>query len=108
MFKEERYQFSELNPSEAKYLGRRVSLRKDWESVKLKLMKDIVREKFLQNPDLMQQLLATEDAYLEEGNDWGDRVWGTVNGQGRNLLGFTLMEIREEFAAEFDHDNFER
>lgn len=106
--KEERIQFANLSPSEAKHLGRRISLRKDWESVKLSIMKDIVREKFLQNPELLEQLLETGDAYLEEGNDWGDRIWGTVNGQGRNLLGFTLMELRDELAAEFDnHEDIE-
>ena len=106
--KEERIQFANLNPSEAKHLGRRIPLRKDWESVKLTIMKDIVRAKFLQNPELLEQLLETGDAYLEEGNDWGDRTWGTVNGQGRNLLGFTLMELRDELAAEFDnHEDIE-
>lgn len=30
------------------------------------------------------------------GNNWGDKIWGQVNGQGRNLLGQILMEVREE------------
>lgn len=98
--KEDRLQFADLNPSEAKHLGRHVPLRKDWESVKIELMRDIVREKFRQNPDLLDKLLDTGNVYLEEGNDWGDKIWGIVNGNGRNLLGFTLMELRDEFAAE--------
>lgn len=58
-------------------------------------MKDVVEAKFSQNPDLAKKLLETEDAYLEEGNDWGDRIWGTVNGIGANNLGRILMEVRE-------------
>ena len=58
-------QFTELNPSEAKKLGRRVKLRKDWEAVKVKIMEELVRAKFTQNPDLADKLLATGDAYLE-------------------------------------------
>lgn len=71
----ERIQFTKLNPSEAKKLGRKVTLRKDWESVKIKIMEEIVRAKFVQNPELAQKLIATGNAYLEEGNTWGDKVW---------------------------------
>lgn len=92
----DRKQFSFLNASEAKKLGRKVSLRPDWEEVKIGIMREIVREKFEQHPKLAEKLLATGDSYLEEGNTWGDRVWGTVNGQGANNLGRILMEIREE------------
>ena len=38
-----------------------------------------------------------KDLYLEEGNTWGDRIWGTVHGQGANLLGRILMETRDDF-----------
>ena len=93
---EERMQFANLNPSEAKKLGRKVTLRKDWEDIKMQVMKDIVMAKFTQNEDLYEKLLATGDTYLEEGNTWGDKIWGTVNGQGANHLGRILMEVREE------------
>lgn len=93
----DREQFSSLNSTEAKKLGRKVSLRKDWESVKVDLMRQIVTEKFQQNPDLKEQLLATGNAYLEEGNTWGDRIWGTVDGKGANLLGQILMALREQW-----------
>lgn len=93
---EARKQFSHLNASEAKKQGRTVSLRPDWEQVKMGLMRDIVLAKFSQHQDLTEKLLATGAAYLEEGNTWGDRIWGTVNGQGANHLGRILMEVREE------------
>lgn len=92
----ERIQFTKLSPSEAKRLGRRVSLRKDWEDVKVSIMEEVVRAKFTQNAELADKLLATGDAHLEEGNTWGDRVWGTVNGIGANQLGIILMKIRDE------------
>lgn len=95
----EREAFVTLNPSEAKKKGRRMKLRPDWESVKMKLMYDIVWAKFTQHPDLAEKLLATGDAVLEEGNNWNDRIWGVVweNGvkKGSNLLGQILMLVRQ-------------
>ena len=93
---EDRIKFSSLNPSDAKKLGRRIILRNDWESVKISIMREIVFEKFKQNPHLTEKLLDTGNIYLEEGNNWGDRIWGTVNGVGRNELGKILMEVREK------------
>lgn len=98
--REEQTKFVSLNPSEAKRLGRRVLLREDWEKIKDKVMYDIVYAKFSQNPDLKEMLLATGDAYLEEGNTWGDKYWGTVDGVGRNQLGKTLMSVRERLRKE--------
>ena len=96
-----RREFVLLGPSEAKKLGRRVPLRKDWEDVKVEIMRGVVAAKFEQNPELAEALLETGDAYLEEGNDWGDRTWGTVNGAGQNLLGQILMEERERLKENF-------
>ena len=91
-----RKDFANLTPNESKKLGRKVNLREDWEDVKVDIMYEIVKQKFIQNPDLKDKLIATGNAYLEEGNTWGDKVWGTVNGEGFNHLGFILMKIREE------------
>lgn len=95
-----RKSFCTMNPSEAKRAGRKVSLRKDWEEVKVSIMTDIVRAKFEQNPDLRQKLFNTGNTYLEEGNTWGDRIWGTVNGSGQNLLGNILMNTRMDLQKE--------
>ena len=95
-----RVAFTTLNPTESKKLGREINLRKDWEEVKIGLMEQIVAAKFSQHPDLMQKLLNTGDAYLEEGNTWGDRVWGTVNGSGANNLGRILMGVRQRAREE--------
>ena len=92
----DRARFVGLNPTDAKKLGRSVNLRKDWEQIKRSVMEDVVRAKFKQNPDLSEKLRATKGLYLEEGNTWGDRVWGTVNGSGANMLGIILMKVRDE------------
>ena len=93
---EERLQFSNLNPSEAKRLGRRIKLRPDWEEVKNECMYEICKAKFEQNKDIQQKLIDTGNRHLEEGNNWGDRIWGTVDGVGENRLGKILMVIRNE------------
>lgn len=93
---ETKLQFINLEPSKAKRLGRKVALRPDWENVKIGIMKEIAQAKFEQNPDIADKLIATGNAYLEEGNTWSDRTWGTVKGKGKNHLGIILMEVREE------------
>ena len=75
-------------------------LRGDWEEVKDNIMYEICKAKFTQNEDLKEKLLATGNDILEEGNTWGDRVWGTVNGVGENRLGKILMRVREELRNE--------
>ena len=79
----------------AKKLGRRVTLRPDWECVKLGVMEDFLRQKFRYDP-LKSQLRATGDALLVEGNAWGDTYWGVCCGVGENHLGRLLMKIRAE------------
>ena len=82
-------------PAAAKKLGRRVTLRRDWQTVKIGIMKDLVREKF-QKPELAEKLLATGDDVLIEENWWNDQFWGVSKGRGKNHLGRILMEVRTE------------
>jgi ribA/ribD-fused uncharacterized protein len=83
-------------PAKAKLEGRKVSLRSDWEDVKVRAMYDAVYAKFSQNEDLKIKLLATGDRYLEEGNTWNDVVWGVCRGVGSNCLGQILMLVRSQ------------
>lgn len=92
--------FTNLDPSSAKKLGRKVQLRSDWENVKDDVMYEICKAKFSQNTELKKRLLSTGNEHLEEGNTWGDKIWGTVNGIGENRLGKILMIIREELRNE--------
>lgn len=93
--------FGDMNssPAVAKRAGRKIELRSDWESVKIDVMREIVRIKFQTHPKLAEKLLATGNEELVEGNTWGDRFWGQVDGVGENWLGKILMEVREELNA---------
>jgi N-glycosidase YbiA len=82
-------------PGQAKRAGKKVSLRPDWESVKLQVMEDLVRQKF-NSPGLKELLLSTNNDELVEGNAWGDTYWGVCNGRGQNHLGKILMKVRQE------------
>lgn len=99
----ERIKFSNLDPSEAKKLGRKISLRKDWEEVKENYMYKIVKAKFAQNLDIKQKLIDTYPNELIEGTTgWHDNIWGNCechrckNIVGQNKLGKILMKVREE------------
>lgn len=84
-------------PGKAKRLGRLVTLRPDWEDVKLGFMHRILNQKFAQHPELRQKLVDTHPHELIEGNHWHDTTWGvdSATGVGENLLGKLLMSIRE-------------
>ena len=82
-------------PKEAKKWGRTVKLRPDWDSVKVGIMEDLVRQKF-QNEKYRDLLKGTGDSIITEGNTWGDTFWGVCKGSGQNNLGKIIMKIREE------------
>ena len=64
-----------LTPGEAKRVGKSAKLRKDWGTVRLSIMYDLVKQKF-QQPAMRNQLLSTVDEELVEGNYWVDYFWG--------------------------------
>lgn len=91
-------------PEEAKNLGRNCTLRKDWEEIKDAVMYAVLMNKFSDgNKGLKSDLIRTYPAYLQEGNNWGDKYWGVVKEScawvedvwtGENKLGFLLMLVR--------------
>lgn len=87
--------FAGFDGKMAKSWGRRVPLRKDWNEVRIPIMEEIVRAKFLQNPELIPQLTSIK-GYIQEDNSWNDTFWGICNGVGENHLGKILMKIRDE------------
>lgn len=97
-----------ITPGQAKRLGRKVTLRADWEDIKVDVMKFALRCKF-QIPELREKLLATGNEELIEGNWWHDNTWGDCmcsecqNKPGRNMLGMLLMEIRSDIRYEESH-----
>lgn len=75
---------------------RKKPLRRDWESVKVGVMRDAVRAKFTQHADIREILLSTGDAKIVEHTE-RDSYWGDGgDGSGKNMLGRILMEIRDE------------
>ncbi len=82
--------------AEARQMGRQVSLRSEWETIKLGVMEHLLRQKFTTHAGLRQQLKATRPRPLVEENTWGDTFWGVSKGQGENHLGRLLMRIRDE------------
>ena len=96
-------------PKAIKELGRKVSNFKDeiWDKVKYTIILKGNYYKFSQNNDLINFLLNTKNKVLVEASPY-DKVWGIKMKydnenienpffwQGENLLGFALMEVRDE------------
>jgi ribA/ribD-fused uncharacterized protein len=93
----EQQAFQRYTPEQAKRAGRRVSLRKDWENIKDRVMLDLIRIKF-RDPFLATELIKTYPAQLIEGNYWNDKYWGVClkTNIGENHLGKILMQVRKE------------
>lgn len=73
-----------------------------WSSTKFDRMRAVLRVKFTQHDDLRELLLLTGDARLVESatvDNEVNRLWGEVNGVGRNMLGMLLMELRDDLRA---------
>jgi ribA/ribD-fused uncharacterized protein len=90
---------AEPTPADAKHEGESFTPRSDWLQIKYDVMLECVRYKFTHHPELAKQLLATGDAYLEEGNTWNDQIRGVYQGKGTNWLGKILMQVRGEIRA---------
>ena len=76
-----------------------------WSRTKFDRMRGVLRSKFTQHEDLRQLLLSTGEARLVESatvDNEVNRLWGEVNGAGRNMLGELLMELRAELRGETD------
>lgn len=74
-----------------------------WSKTKFDRMREVLRAKFTQHADLKDLLLSTGEARLVESatvDNEVNRLWGEVNGSGRNKLGILLMEIREDLRRE--------
>jgi ribA/ribD-fused uncharacterized protein len=75
----------------------------DWSKIKFDRMRGVLYAKFTQHEDLHALLLSTGDARLVEVatvDNAVNRLWGEVNGVGKNMLGVLLMELREKLRAE--------
>ena len=101
------------NVGKIKALGRSVRNYDDtlWNGVRQIIVYKGLLEKFRQNPDLKAMLLATYPHTLAEAA-MQDKIWGIGISnhdecryepdlwEGQNLLGFTLMQVREDLKKE--------
>ena len=85
------------NAGDAKKFGRKNkdAVAKDFDEVKLTIMKKLLMQKFNQSP-YRGKLLATGNCHIEEGNHWNDTFWGVCKGKGENNLGKIIMAIRTD------------
>lgn len=84
------------SPKEAANLGRTGDLRRDWEIVKVHVMMNALRFKFLANPWCEAKLIETGNQVLIEASP-KDSFWGWgPDMRGYNMLGQLLMILREE------------
>lgn len=82
-------------PGQAKRAGRQVTMRPDWDRVKVMTMHKLLEQKFT-HEHLRELLLLTGDAQIVEFNTWGDRFWGVTDTGGDNVLGRLLMDVRRD------------
>ncbi len=94
------------SPMLAAQMGRdrRQKLRRDWESVKVAVMRRAVMTKFTQHDELRALLLSTGDFKLVEHTN-NDDYWGDGgDGSGKNMLGRILMQVRESLRLAQDSE----
>jgi ribA/ribD-fused uncharacterized protein len=79
----------------------------NWSKLKVERMQTVLRAKFSQHAELRALLVGTGSARLVEAgtvDNAVNRMWGEVNGIGKNTLGKLLMQIRSEFRVAPRHD----
>lgn len=98
---------SATGPDDAKYIGKTMPIRYDWEEIKYDVMRVTLNAKFRLDRPEGKMLLNTRHLLLTEGTDWGDTVWGTRRTKshrkhwtGRNWLGTLLMARRAELQVQ--------
>ncbi len=87
-------------PQEAANLGRNPKhcVRADWEVVKISVMSEAVKTKFITHVDIQLILLDTADRLIVE-NSPTDYYWGCgCDRTGHNHLGRILMNVRHEIS----------
>jgi ribA/ribD-fused uncharacterized protein len=68
---------------------------KNWSTIRFERMHKVLQAKF-SDPDLKEKLLNTGDSILIE-NSKTDGIWGIgKKGNGKNMLGKLLMQVRKE------------
>jgi ribA/ribD-fused uncharacterized protein len=104
------------DPKQMKSLGRKVKNfdEKTWDELKYSVVLNGNYHKFAQNQKMREILLATGDKILVEASPL-DKIWGVgysdknpkaadpEHWRGTNLLGFALMEVRDEIKTVYQN-----
>lgn len=88
-------EFRFLTAVDAKRLATTLPMREDWQAGIDDVMFNVIAAKIGQNRDIEQLLLETGDAEILDVNMWGDPHWSMTSSGGQNMLGKTLMLVRE-------------
>lgn len=89
--------FTTLDAISSQSIGRSVDTYEGWDKDKVRVMLLVVFEKFRQNEDILQKLIATGNQKLEAVSISNEDFWGIADGKGQNILGKILMYVREYF-----------
>jgi hypothetical protein len=60
---------------DVKRQSRNITLKKDWNEIKLEVMANCIKQKFNTEP-YRTKLLETGTQHIQEGNRWNDKFWG--------------------------------
>lgn len=88
------------SPSKAAEMGRsrKHKLRENWDHIRDEIMYSVNLAKYVQHQDIRKILIDTGDTILVEHTE-NDNYWGDGgDGTGKNMLGKTLMRVRNNFA----------
>ncbi len=111
-----------IDPKEMKALGKKIKKfnQEDWDAAKYSIVLNGNYHKFSQNEEMMAFLIGTGNKILVEASPL-DTIWGIglsennskahnpTTWRGSNLLGFALMEVRDELKrvyANYDKINW--
>lgn len=87
------------------YLGTTLKgMRSDWDTVRLKVMKDALTFKFKSNDEILDRLISTGNTGICYVNK-NDLFWGTDSKlRGENNLGRLLMQVRHELSMSLNEN----
>ncbi|NBW37269.1 MAG: NADAR family protein [Cytophagia bacterium] len=105
-----------VDPREIKALGKQIKKfdQETWDKVKLSIVLSGNYYKFTQNKNMLKYLLSTDNQVLVEASPL-DHIWGIGlpadsaeaknpdQWQGQNLLGFALMQLRDDLRKVYQH-----
>ena len=97
----DRRAFTRLSGIKAKKKSNSITVRDDWDNVKVDIMREIQIAKFEQNPELKEKLLkidgTIENLVMNKDTFWSKNM---IHNKGKNMLGKILMEIRDSYESQ--------